>query len=410
MDKRVLRGLAIVAISAAGLVQINNINLASAESSKFSATLLDSTTVTIPQEPIDLAIRPSSSGTFGSTNFNVIVATNQPGYTLTMTTSSTALTSSTVNPSTNERFTIPTLDYVSGGYTQSNFTVNRWGISIDGGNYNAIAASQQLKDTNVRTNGDTTTIGVGANLNLLTASGTYETTVNFAVVTKVDIRSINELTNLQDFAGLTSANLSKVKNSMVANTQYQLKDSRDNKDYNIAKIGDVIWMTTNLNIAGGTTLTSEKSNVINDYTLPDSSLSGFTSIRDDVAYVYNDNSIGGSYSYTAATAGTNPSSDNATEDICPAGWRLPTLTEYDSLRTTYNSPEKIVSAPWNGTYGGGLVRSGSRTNPGQTYYWTSTAAGGAQAYSMYFYEDSVTIGTYSGASKGWGMLVRCVAK
>ena len=79
---------------------------------------------------------------------------------------------------------------------------------------------------------------------------------------------------------------------------YILKDARDEQDYTVAKLKDgKIWMTKNLNLAGGTVITSELSDVPANYTLPtangfqegnklpESSQEGFSD--NTMAYVYN---------------------------------------------------------------------------------------------------------------------------
>ena len=52
---------------------------------------------------------------------------------------------------------------------------------------------------------------------------------------------------MQDFASLTSSEKTAVLASMTASAQYTLKDSRDQKDYTVAKLADGnVWMTQNL--------------------------------------------------------------------------------------------------------------------------------------------------------------------
>ena len=63
----------------------------------------------------------------------------------------------------------------------------------------------------------------------------------------------------------------------VGNT-FTAYDKRDEQAYTIAKLKDgKYWMTTNLNLAGGTTITSDDSDLAEgaSYTLPASSTSGF---------------------------------------------------------------------------------------------------------------------------------------
>ena len=134
-----------------------------------------------------------------------------------------------------------------------------------------------------------------------------------------------------------------------------LIDSRDEQAYTIAKLADgKYWMTKNLNLAGGTALTANdtdisptyisnfttsnnltKDNTNNAIILPSSSTSGFDT--DNYSYVYNtgnktDNCANpGCYSYyswDAATLGSGrdiaAENTDAPYSICPKGWRLPT--------------------------------------------------------------------------------------
>ena len=182
-------------------------------------------------------------------------------------------------------------------------------------------------------------------------------------------------------------------------------DSRDENPYYIQKIGSLCWMTSNLNIAGGTTLTSAKSNVASSYTLPASSTAGF---KDNTkAYVYNDSTYGGYYSYVAATAGINPSSGNSTYDICPAGWKLPSISNYNTLKVSYSTGDTLTAAPWYGTYGGDYSYSSAGGVGSRGYYWSSTAGDSTLAYYVLF--DSSSVNLY-GNNKFVGYSVRCIAQ
>ena len=181
-------------------------------------------------------------------------------------------------------------------------------------------------------------------------------------------------------------------------------DSRDDQEYYIQKIGSTCWMTSNLNIAGGTTLTSEKSNIASDYTLPASSSEGFSSWVNPA--VYNDDTYGGYYNYVAATAGTNPSSGNSTYDICPKGWHLPSQTSYNTLIATYTTGNTLTTAPWYGVYGGQY--NGSSQSAGYYgNYWTSTVNDSEYGYYLSFSKNTASV---FGAYKVNGFSVRCVAK
>ena len=173
--------------------------------------------------------------------------------------------------------------------------------------------------------------------------------------------SIDDIETMQQFGALNTSKRTKIIGTMDGTKTYTLKDERDNKYYNIAKLADgQVWMTSSLNLAGGTALYSDDSDVAAAntrasgtpyYTLPTSSQSGFND--DTAAFVYNANGTNtpahGStaattcdpssasdgcdsyYSWLAATAGGKDSSGNdvtgngldTAYSVCPKGWRLP---------------------------------------------------------------------------------------
>jgi len=232
-----------------------------------------------------------------------------------------------------------------------------------------------------------------------------------------------------------------------------LPDARDGQQYTVAKLADgKYWMTTNLNLAGGTTLNASDSNVPSDnyYTLPASSTSGFSS--DTTASVYNSGNTtstctgSGCYSYyswLAATAGGKDSSGNAVStngynaaySICPKGWRLPTSTTsnanaqtsnnwktgdwyalatayganlesnyYESAATFYNNagPGTTPNFLLAGVYGRGSFLYGGSYG----YYWSSTASSSTRAYGLYF--DSGSVASAYNNDRMSGYPVRCV--
>ena len=205
-----------------------------------------------------------------------------------------------------------------------------------------------------------------------------------------------------------------------------LADSRDKQDYTIAKIGGKYWMTKNLNLAGGTKLSYNDTNVpenwstnttgfTNGNTLPASSPNGFT--NNAAAYVYNSGSTTcGSnspcysyYSWRAATAGYNTSTDgqSVSYDICPKGWRLPTSTEASSLRSTYTTGSTLTASPFKGVYS--AYQYNSKFTGGGTYgfYWTSTSYDGSFAYYLFYSSSYSTVA--NDGNKSNGNAIRCVA-
>jgi len=263
---------------------------------------------------------------------------------------------------------------------------------------------------------------------------------------------VSSSSSMQDLGTMTTENKAKVISTMVTDTNYVLKDSRDDQSYNISKLRDgSVWMTTNLNIAGGTTLNAGTSDVNADYTLPTSSETGFSS--DTTAYVYNSGNTSGCgasgqnvkcysyYSYIAATAGSGPSvtgnGQDAPYSICPKGWRLPTSgshedsgatsitgykrgdfyklataygvnlesTYYENSATFYNNLGPGTSANFllSGNYNGSTFYYGGAYG----YYWSSTG-GSATTYTRNLAFGTGFVNSASNDYRRNGFSVRCI--
>ena len=189
--------------------------------------------------------------------------------------------------------------------------------------------------------------------------------------------------------------------SLASDANYTVVDSRDGSDYTVRYINGACWMTQNLRLPGGTMLTTSDSNVTRNYTLPNSSTSGFNSYT--VANMYNgtDTTYGAYYNYCAASAGTvcSQTQANATQDICPRGWRLPTLNEMDGIRSYRSAFSPVYSGYYNS---GSLYATGSNG-----YWWSATAINSSNQYYMYYRSGSLYT-DISGLYKYGGFSVRCI--
>ena len=122
--------------------------------------------------------------------------------------------------------------------------------------------------------------------------------------------------------------------------------------YEIAKLADNnCWMLANLKLGGSSsiTLTPSDSDVTTNWTLPALTTSG--SSYDD-PYVYGpvtgdtgtgETNYGYLYNWSAVTAGESTTSHNetagdASNSICPAGWRLPRSGYADTSNWPYQGP------------------------------------------------------------------------
>ena len=129
------------------------------------------------------------------------------------------------------------------------------------------------------------------------------------------------------------------------------------------------WLLDNLRLDLSTTrsLTTANTNIASNWTAP-TDITTWSNIYDapkintasknsTVTYGSGSGKIGVYYNYCAATAGTycyagGSGTGNATSDICPKGWRMPTggsSGEYQALYTAYSSNARarrsLVQAP-----------------------------------------------------------------
>ena len=261
----------------------------------------------------------------------------------------------------------------------------------------------------------------------------------------------NPIANMQNWTGCSSMS--------IGDSTY-LIDTRDNQAYNITKFNDgKCWMTTNLNLAGGTALSATDTDVTSEYisgfstsnnltktgdtlVLPASSTTGFDT--DNYSYVYNSGKTGtdcsnpGCYSYyswDAATLGSGRSitADNtdAPYSICPKGWHLPntrtgTNSTADFRRlaivlggsasiyaySTGTSPTgaemfQALSSPNLAFLRAGNYNNSAFAGGGSTgVYWSATSSSDIRARSLNFNSTNVISANLNYRTTGFS--VRCI--
>ena len=240
-----------------------------------------------------------------------------------------------------------------------------------------------------------------------------------------------------------------------------LYDIRDDQAYTVAKLADnKYWMVENLNLAGGTLLSSNDTNFASNYTLPTtngwtvsngklrlptSSTSGFS--NNNYAYVYNSGNKTNCgdvnqntpcysyYSWDVATLGSGRSlsTDNADApySVCPKNWRLPksrttsannwqtisdlyvlahhygldstsSTTESDSDFYNRAGPNTIPKFLLNGFYASGSFQYGGFGGG----YWSSTSSDSTNARSLGLSASHVSAA--SSDNRSFGASVRCL--
>ena len=189
-----------------------------------------------------------------------------------------------------------------------------------------------------------------------------------------------------------------------------LMDWRDGNTYTVAKIQGALWMTQNLRITG--TVSSQGSN-FSTYDSVDVCEEDLTAGNDGDqprCHISGDNDIGVWYNYPAATAktiiGTSNDAD-ATEDICPTNWHLPTYDSSGAPGSMNSLLSSSVSVLRFSPVVGGWYASGTNSGSNGGYWWVNAASGGQSRYNLGFSGSALT----SDTSRRWtGVYVRCVHK
>ena len=218
--------------------------------------------------------------------------------------------------------------------------------------------------------------------------------------------------------------------SIANGTTGTLSDSRDSKSYRVSKIGDQWWMAENLHLPGGTALGADKTDVdasyINSFTtsnnltkngstivLPASSSSGFDT--DNYSYVYNtsNTTCNGApcysyYSWDAATLGSgrsiSTSGTGPSYSICPKGWRLPTASEFMTLKN--NAARPYENSPFYAVHSNRYLNS-QYSSTGYGMYWSNTTYDSTKIYVALFTNSSFQ---FTNFTRKYGVPVRCIKR
>ncbi|MBR3319723.1 InlB B-repeat-containing protein [Candidatus Saccharibacteria bacterium] len=206
---------------------------------------------------------------------------------------------------------------------------------------------------------------------------------------------------------------------------FTVYDSRDESDYTVQLLGGRCWMTQNLRITGDIPAEgsnfhhSQYFNVSQDDLADQTRCTGHNASASNpagysnVCYksgVDNEGNPTVWYNFAAATAGTITGYQNAnqvTQDICPAGWRLPTANEQMALAYSLSSN----ASPFNPVYGGYYLNGNHAETNTYGRWWSSTpyteeGNNGQFSRNGLFYRDgSLDSGYYS---RFGGYYIRCV--
>ena len=332
---------------------------------------------------------PTWSKNSGATG--TLSSTSGTSITYTMGTTNDTITATSASGNINQTITF----YTTGG--ASSITLN--GTSRTNGQTMSIACGTYSLTGSFNTNYEFSSwskSGSGSIANTGTLSTTY--TVNGTGSITLNGKSSIPPTPTGYMQDFTPAQCLYYANS----SNYTLRDRRDNNTYTVRYINGNCWMTQNLRLAGGTTLTSTYSNVSSSYTIPTTPLEGSSySYTAGQVQDSGNTTTGYWYNFCAASAGTNCQTStryDTTYDICPKGWRLPTNSEFGTITgTSYISAFSPVT--------GGYYSYGSLGSTSYGYWWSSTADDSNYQYRLYYNGSSLNT---SSRYKLSGLYVRCI--
>ena len=350
-------------------------------------------------------------------------------------------------------------------------TPSTWGYSTDSGtSYSGLPKYDDT--TNVAVLNDSTASGtettnflIGAYADQNQLAGDYKNVINFNIVTnRVPVTWEMAYANAGKTKTYGYYSIQDATSAMCAEVDMgetiTVRDVRDDETYLIGKLADnKCWMLDNLaldltNPSVLNSLSSANTNIDSATetatlkSLKEGNRSAETPQYADGAFVaawdsthtteyYNRASVnadsknvtvtsygagsgkvGVYYNYCAASAGSYcydehaaPEGENATQDVCPKGWRMPTggiTGEYEALYAAYSSDatnfRNALSTPLSGTFSGGSPRN-------QESIGSFRASTRNSDYSMY----SLAVGSSFAFTQGYGYRaggdsVRCLLK
>ncbi len=412
MKKQTLKYFTITTLTLLTMVGVSG--CAHAEEIEASVNIHPKLTVNIPSAPVRLTLDPSYEE-YGSASLWATVSTNNyTGYYMTINSDTTRLTNTQ-----NASYYIETIsESAASPYW---LETNKWGYRAGSSDeYIPFVSGARVASSDEPVNDSNIYIDFGARVDAAMAPGIYEIELDFAAVTNpvpTYIQNINP--------------------TLCTETPMIVIDNRDDQEYTIQRLADGnCWMIDNLNL-GATELTAplnkyntnieesvsaadfntwQKASASASYTSPEyMSIEGVDST--------SNTKYGTLYNYCAVSAGTycmdpaDNSGENATQDICPAGWRLPKsgqtydlTNEFVKLSSLYEGSKMFAPISEGGA---AFAHAGyfDFTQPQFVgtvgAYWSSTNYGSEAMYYMYL-SDSVAPANSTARYRAHS--VRCVLK
>lgn len=225
------------------------------------------------QDTVAVEVTPTQDGTFSSNTAALSISTNnETGYSLYLATGNGENTLTSQNPGISN--VISAVNGGDNGVTSADFGNNTWGYNLsqeavsDATAYKAVPTATgdtAITSTSSPTEADTYNLTFGTKVDTSLPSGTYSNDVVVSVIANpAYIPSLSQIDTMQEMTSAICA-------ASTENETIRLTDTRDGKQYWVAKLADGnCWMTQNLDLdlSNGTPLTPEDSDVFSDWNPP----------------------------------------------------------------------------------------------------------------------------------------------
>ena len=372
-----------------------------------------------------------------------------------------------VHPSTNDTNSFVVNFVANGGTgTMSSQKISRGVATALSANSFTAPSGLRFGGWNTAPDGSGTTYADSAQVTNLAAAG--ESVSLYAIWEEIPTQSscptspmlstvASGITYMQD---INSTNSATVLSALTTDATYQIKDNRDNETYCVGKLADgKLWLLDNLALdltnstvlsgmnennthASNTTLnylkngggtTSDKYAITGAVNWTDSptyassysnsdplvNLTDKDVVPTDTMSQAGQYKVGGYYNYCAASAGSycygngiseGTSSGDATEDICPKGWRMPTGGSSGEYQALYNNASYNTYANYRSALRlpiSGYIRSGSVIDRGIYSDWWSSRRDTNYGMSTP-YADTSNIYPVGSSGRFHGYSVRCI--
>ncbi len=163
--------------------------------------------------------------------------------------------------------------------------------------------------------------------------------------------------------------------TVASDNPFTVYDRRDGNDYTIRYIEGACWMTQNLRITGTVNRQYSNFSTYENVNVCENDLTVGNNYNEPRCHDSGNSTNGVWYNYAAASAMTIVGSSNstvATEDICPAGWSMPSYDTNGSAGSI-NSLTNYSAAYSFNMVAGGDYKSGSNTHEDYGFLWSRHA-------------------------------------